>query len=117
MLSIVFLVVGILLGYIIGFFITKSKNDAAIAKSKEENTVFKIKAESLNTQIEDLVKKEKETSAHFTAQINQLRAEKEAITIQLTKKEGDVDHLLEKNREQKEEVNQLQEKFSKEFEN
>ena len=60
MLSIVFLVVGILLGYIIGFFITKSKNDAAIAKSKEENTVFKIKAESLNTQIEDLVKKEKE---------------------------------------------------------
>ena len=117
MLSIVFLVVGILLGYIIGFFITKSKNDTAIAKSKEENTVFKIKAESLSTQIEDLVKKEKETSAHFTAQINQLRAEKEAITIQLTKKEGDVDHLLEKNREQKEEVNQLQEKFSKEFEN
>jgi DNA recombination protein RmuC len=46
-----------------------------------------------------------------------IRTEKEVLAIQLSKKEVDFDNLWERNKEQKEEVNQLQEKFSKEFEN
>ena len=46
-----------------------------------------------------------------------LRNDREAIAIQLSKKEVDFDHLWERNKEQKEEVEQLQEKFTKEFEN
>ena len=46
-----------------------------------------------------------------------IRNEKEAINIQLTKKEVDFDNLLQRNFEQKQEVEQLQEKFTKEFEN
>ncbi|WP_395047670.1 DNA recombination protein RmuC, partial [Flavobacterium sp.] len=47
----------------------------------------------------------------------QIRTEKEVANIQLAKKEADFDSLLEKNKDQKQEVEQLQEKFTKEFEN
>ncbi len=46
-----------------------------------------------------------------------LRQEKESLAIQLSKKETDFDNLLARNREYKLEVEQLQEKFTKEFEN
>lgn len=46
-----------------------------------------------------------------------VRNEKEAINLQLTKKEVDFDNLWQRNKEQKEEVEKLQEKFTKEFEN
>ena len=60
----------------------------------------------------------------YTFEIEKLRIEKddvrnqkESINIQLAKKEIDFDNLYERNREQKLEVEQLQEKFTKEFEN
>ena len=46
-----------------------------------------------------------------------IRNEKDTLAIQLSKKETDFENLWERNKEQKEEVNQLQEKFTKEFEN
>ena len=46
-----------------------------------------------------------------------IRAEKESLAIQLSKKETDFENLWERNKEQKQEVEQLQEKFTKEFEN
>jgi DNA recombination protein RmuC len=39
------------------------------------------------------------------------------LAIQLSKKETDFENLWERNKEQKEEVEQLQQKFTKEFEN
>ena len=62
--------------------------------------------EQLNTQLL-AANLEKET----------IRTEKEAINIQLSKKENDFENLWERNKEQKEEVEKLQEKFTKEFEN
>jgi DNA recombination protein RmuC len=47
----------------------------------------------------------------------QIRTEKEVLAIQLSKKEADFDHLLERNKEQKAEVENLQKKFTLEFEN
>jgi len=46
-----------------------------------------------------------------------IRTEKDSLAIQLSKKEVDFDNLWERNKEQKEEVEKLQEKFTKEFEN
>ena len=46
-----------------------------------------------------------------------IRNEKDSLSIQLTKKEVDFENLWERNKEQKEEVEKLQEKFTKEFEN
>jgi DNA recombination protein RmuC len=46
-----------------------------------------------------------------------IRNEKDCLAIQLSKKEVDFENLWERNKEQKEEVEKLQEKFTKEFEN
>lgn len=46
-----------------------------------------------------------------------IRNEKDSLAIQLSKKEVDFDNLLERHKEQKNEVEHLQEKFTKEFEN
>ena len=46
-----------------------------------------------------------------------IRTEKDALAIQLSKKEADFENLWERNSEQKQEVEKLQEKFTKEFEN
>ena len=46
-----------------------------------------------------------------------IRSEKDNLATQLSKKETDFENLWERNKEQKQEVEQLQEKFTKEFEN
>ena len=46
-----------------------------------------------------------------------IRTEKDSLAIQLSKKEVDFENLWERHKEQKNEVEQLQEKFTKEFEN
>lgn len=50
-------------------------------------------------------------------EIDHIRTEKDALSVQLSKKEADFDNLWHRNSEQKKEVEQLQEKFTKEFEN
>lgn len=76
------------------------------SKSQSEKTFLEENIIDLKQQLQ-LVNSEKET----------IRNEKEAINIQLSKKEVDFDNLWQRNKEQKEEVENLQEKFTKEFEN
>lgn len=76
------------------------------SKSQSEKTFLEENIIGLKQQLQ-LVNSEKEA----------IRNEKEAINIQLTKKEVDFENLWQRNKEQKEEVEKLQEKFTKEFEN
>ncbi|MCD0466574.1 DNA recombination protein RmuC [Flavobacterium sp. ENC] len=46
-----------------------------------------------------------------------IRTEKDSLAIQLSKKEVDFENLWERHKEQKSEISELQEKFTKEFEN
>jgi DNA recombination protein RmuC len=87
------------------------------AKSQSEKTFLEEKLNDLREQ--SLIEK-----STFEKQLQQaiqekesIRNEKEAINIQLTKKEVDFENLWQRNKEQKEEVEKLQEKFTKEFEN
>ena len=103
---IIALAIGIFLGKIL--FTTKSESKKAFLEEKlnavkEQSLVEKT---TFERQLQSVIQ-EKEN----------IRNEKEAITIQLTKKEMDFDNLWQRNKEQKEEVEKLQEKFTKEFEN
>jgi DNA recombination protein RmuC len=60
---------------------------------------------------------EKQLLATSNLEKETIRTEKEVLAIQLSKKETDFENLWERNKEQKQEVEQLQEKFTKEFEN
>jgi DNA recombination protein RmuC len=87
------------------------------AKSQSEKTFLEEKLNSLKDQ--SLMEKTAlEKQLQQTIQEKEsIRNEKEAINIQLTKKEVDYENLWQRNKEQKEEVEKLQEKFTKEFEN
>ena len=104
------LLLTLLISLTIGFFIGKILFSA---NSKTERASLEEKINGLLQQIE-----------HFKNQLNQtaqeretIRTEKESLAIQLSKKETDFENLWERNKEQKEEVEKLQEKFTKEFEN
>ena len=77
-----------------------------------------------NNQLNDIKEQIQIDKSNFEKQLSEtnkekesIRTEKDSLAIQLSKKEVDFDNLWERNKEQKEEVEKLQEKFTKEFEN
>ena len=94
----------------IGIFLGKT---LFAAQSKSDKASLEEKINGLLQQIEQL----KNQMSQTIQEREKIRAEKEALAIQLSKKETDFDNLWERNKEQKEEVEKLQEKFTKEFEN
>jgi len=99
---IIALAIGIFLGKII--FSANTKSDKAGLEEKLNGLLQQI--EQFKSQLNQTIQ-ERET----------IRTEKESLAIQLSKKETDFENLWERNKEQKEEVEKLQEKFTKEFEN
>ncbi len=95
-------VIGLLIGKLI--FSGKSNSEKASLEEKINGLLFQI--EQFKNQTHQIAK-EKEV----------VQSEKEAFAIQLAKKENDFENFLERSKEQKMEVEKLQEKFTKEFEN
>jgi len=103
---IIALAIGVFIGKLI--FSAQSQSEKAFLDEKLNNLKEQSLAEktTLERQLQQSIQ-EKES----------IRNEKESINIQLTKKEVDFENLWQRNKEQKEEVEKLQEKFTKEFEN
>ena len=117
-------IIALVIGFLIGKTIVGSKflsektslNDKIIVHENQliqQKTIFEN--EKSNTEKQFLSFKEEIEKLRNEKDV--LRNEKESINIQLTKKEVDFENLWERNREQKQEVEHLQEKFTKEFEN
>ena len=110
MTQIIFLLIGYIISLFIGIYIGKllfaaqSKSNTASLEEKINGLLFQI--EQYKNQIIQLGKEK-----------DNIQSEKENFAIQLAKKENDFENLWERNKEQKQEVTQLQEKFTKEFEN
>jgi DNA recombination protein RmuC len=95
---------------------------AAQAKSDKVGLEEKLAAATSQYQfLKEQFVSEKATFEKVMAQANGekeiIRTEKDSLAIRLTKKETDFENLWQKTLEQKEEVEKLQEKFTKEFEN
>ena len=109
------------LSFIIGFFcakwISKSKNSSDKQSLMDKINTLEIISNSEKEEkirLQDFLQKQIE---QIQNEREQIRTEKEVLAIQLSKKETDFDHLLERNKEQKQEVEDLQKKFTTEFEN
>jgi DNA recombination protein RmuC len=105
------------LGLVLGKFLFNTNN-------KSEKAALEEKINGLLAQINQLKEQFQLERTQFEKQLEitnedkeKIRAEKDAFAIQLSKKETDFENLWERNKEQKQEVEQLQEKFTKEFEN
>jgi DNA recombination protein RmuC len=115
------IIIAFIVALAIGFFIGKMLSKA---ESQSQKSGLEERVNGLLGQIEQLKNQfqvEKNQFEKAIAQLNlekeNVQKEKEAFAIHLAKKENDFDNLLERNKEQKHEVEQLQEKFTKEFEN
>lgn len=94
------------------------------ARFQSEKTSLEEKLIALTSQINQLKEQFSNEKINFEKQLENshlekeaIRTEKDSLAIQLSKKEADFDNLWERNKEQKDEVEKLQEKFTKEFEN
>lgn len=105
----------------IGIFIGKTLGASANRANTiglEEKVIALTSQQDLLREQMTLQKKQSDAQMEaLSAERDNLRNEKDSLIIRLTKKETDFDNLYERNREQKEEVEQLQQKFTKEFEN
>lgn len=105
----IYLLVGLIClaaGYFLGNYIQNLKTKSSQSRLEEENRQL----ENTKTELEN-------KNLNHESEKQELRSEKEQLGNQIVRYEADMENLHLKNREQKEEVEKLQEKFTKEFEN
>ncbi len=116
-LSVLLFVIALCIGVYCGklFFSLNSKSEKASLEEKINGLLSQINLQK------DQFAQERNNFEKQILQSNQekeiIRKEKDSLAILLSKKETDFENLWERNKEQKQEVEQLQEKFTKEFEN
>ncbi len=105
----IYLLIGLIclaIGYFLGNYVQNLKtksNQSTLEEGRRQLELAKKDLENRNLGLEN----EKE----------ELRTEKEQLGNEIVRYQSDLEHLSLKNKEQKGEVEQLQEKFTKEFEN
>lgn len=114
---VVFIVVGIVIGILIGFWTGKSSANGKIQIIENANSTQKIQIDQLQQQLTQSNNQSEKIREQARLELEKLRSDKEYISIQYTKKSADYENLFQKQAEQKLEIEQLQDKFTKEFEN
>ena len=105
------------IGIFIGKILFSAKSQSEISGLEERINGLLNQMEQLKVQFQTERNQFEKSFLQLTSEKENLQKEKESLAIHLAKKENDFDNLLERNKEQKQEVEQLQEKFTKEFEN
>ena len=110
-------IIALAIGFFIGkiLFTAQSKSEKASLEEKINGLLSQIHQQKEQSQLDRIQFEKQLTATHLEKE--SIRSEKESFAIQLSKKETDFENLWERNKEQKQEVEQLQEKFTKEFEN
>lgn len=110
-------VIALAIGIYIGKLLFSSKSESEKKVLEERNAGFQMQIEQLRQQAANEKQLLEKQFIQLQEERSGLRTEKDALAIQLTKKETDYDNLLERIREQRQETEELREKFTKEFEN
>jgi DNA recombination protein RmuC len=105
------------LAFFFGFFLKHllGKNDLLKSQNAAELNLSKLSSE-IDYANQESLKKANELNEKNKI-IQDLNTQKEALLIQIAKKENDFENLFERHKEQKKELLEVQEKFSNEFEN
>ncbi len=131
-MQIVFLVIGLILGFVVAFLFLKSKGDSALAAATEKGRLLEVNVEELKSQIkqvsdsaENRLKEEclkadarlAEERTRAEARFNEERSKTDILQPQLAAAVKENENLLQKLTEQKAELEQLNQRFTREFEN
>lgn len=121
-------IISLIIGVIIGHLIAKLKQKAASSALNERLQQNVLNQQRLSGEYKEKIHaianraslQEEKFSVQFENVVNErelIRKEKDFLNLELTKNTGIVANLEEKLREERSEVEKLQEKFTKEFEN
>lgn len=125
---IISILISIGIGVYVGYLIThlKSKSEKSTLEERNSNLQQLLLDAKLQSE-SDIQKAEKsfieqanslkQSIEKIESEREEIRGEKEFLHSELTRKQADFENLSEKHQEQKAEVEKLQEKFTKEFEN
>ena len=117
MLILVTFIVALAIGIFLGKMLFTAQSQSQKSGLEERINGFLGQIEQLKIQFQTERNQFEKSLLQLSSEKENLQKEKESLAIHLAKKENDFDNLLERNKEQKQEVEQLQEKFTKEFEN
>ena len=117
MLILITFVVALAIGIFLGKLLFTAQSKSEKSGLEERINGFLGQIEQLKIQFQTERNQFEKSFLQLSSEKENLQKEKESLAIHLAKKENDFDNLLERNKEQKQEVEQLQEKFTKEFEN
>ncbi len=119
-MEILLLIIGVLVGFALGFFYFKSKTTESDSVSKvdfEKLTIEKNTLEVEKGRLQERVKLNSEEIETLNAEIEAERDKSSKLNVELSAVRTSYDNLSQKLVEQKGEVEQLQEKFKIEFKN
>lgn len=127
LLPLIFLV-ALTAGFLFGTFISAQKNKKKYNELKEHSVQLDSQLNSLNNhhnrELENIKTDKAEAKLQLEKQLEKVETEREIIRKErdflsndLSRKNAELEHLQQRNLEQKEEVNQLQKKFETQFEN
>ncbi len=114
-----YLLVGLVVGFLIAWFYFKSRSQSA-GITKLEADELKIKIDSLSIEKGKVEERYNSLDENYKSTTNELNKEREKVieqTKELSTLTADYKNLQEKLSEQKGELENIQEKFTKEFEN
>lgn len=110
-----------LIALFLGMYLGKM---TSLAKFESEKVSLNEKLNAANSQFQFQKEQFQSEKINFEKQLHlinsekeNIRNEKDSLAIQLSKKEVDFENLWERHKEQKLEITELQQKFTKEFEN
>ncbi len=103
-----------LMAFCIGIFVGKLLFQSKLIAEKK---YLEEKCNQFKTQLDTESNNFEKKLVQINAEKEQFRTQKDNLQLQLTQKQSDFDNLLQRSNEQKQEVEKLQEKFTKEFEN
>lgn len=112
MTDVIFLIIGLIAGAVAGFFMAGSKK-AAAGSNDEQLQQLQMNTSRLEEQNRYLTQQVSQREA----ELNEEREKKITISSQLAEVKANHDNVQQRLAEQKNELQQLQEKFTKEFEN
>ncbi|WZL88214.1 DNA recombination protein RmuC [Salinimicrobium sp. 3283s] len=122
--SLIILIFGGLLGYLLANFKGKSIQNVLKERNEQLNNQYqeyKVQSQEQLLQLKEQAREEKEGVNNQLIEAcrerEEIRGKKDILSTQLTERTSELKNLQEKLEEQKGELEKLQEKFSKEFEN
>ena len=128
LISIGVLLIAMITGFFIGKYFALLKNKSEISALSEKLNQSQLvleetkranesQLEFIHKQHEILVQQKEKQISELVQERETIRTEKDFLKNELTRRNTEFENLHAKNQEQKEEVEKLQEKFTKEFEN